>query len=113
MLSVLMWLVMVVMLNAGAVTLLKVDTKSTDIGAIANNVITIDGNYATTDDLTTALEAGGDIELIFGTLEAKDSILIAYDDGTDTHVGMLTTSEAITDGNTAAADTLSFTELIT
>ncbi len=31
---------------AGAVTLLKVDTKATDIGAAANSVITIDGNYA-------------------------------------------------------------------
>jgi len=99
---------------AGAVTLLKVDTKATDIGAAANSVITIDGNYATTDDLTKALETGGDMELIFGALDtANDSILIAYDDGADTHVGMLTTSAAISDGNKAASDTLSFTELVT
>ncbi len=40
------------------------------------------------------------MELIFGALDAaNDSILIAYDDGADTHVGMLTTSAAISDGD--------------
>ncbi len=64
--------------------------KSYRYWGTANSVITIDGNYATTDDLTKALETGGDMELIFGALDtANDSILIAYDDGADTHVGML------------------------
>jgi hypothetical protein len=92
---------------AGAVTLLKVTVAGTDIGAAANNIITLTGDYASTDALETAIETGGSLNLTFGALgTAGDSVLMVYDNGVDTKIATVKTSGAIVDGAKAAAGTL-------
>jgi hypothetical protein len=92
---------------AGAVTLLKVTVAGTDIGAAANNIITLTGDYSSTDVLETAIETGGSLNLTFGALgTAGDAVLIVYDNGVDTKIATVKTSGAIVDGAKAAAGTL-------
>ena len=99
---------------AGAHILLKVTAAATDIGAAANSILTLDGDYASAALLADALEVSGDLELTFGAFgTAGDSILVAYDDGADTKIAALTTSAVIADGAKAAADTLTVTDYVT
>jgi len=91
----------------------KVDTSGVDIGAAANTIITIDGNHSSAAAVADALEDGGAYELVFGGFgTAGDSILIAYDNGTDTRIAALTTDTAITDGNNASSGTLTVTDYV-
>jgi len=91
----------------------KVDTTGVDIGAAANMIITIDGNYSSTDAVEDAIEDGGAYELVFGNLDTVgDTILIAYDNGTDSRIAAVTTSAVIADGANAASNTLTVTDYV-
>jgi Ca2+-binding RTX toxin-like protein len=58
----------------------------------------LDGNYATTAIVETALEVSGDRALTFSAaIAAGEEVLIAYDDGTDSYVAIL---EFTTSGGT-------------
>jgi len=99
---------------AGAHILLSVTAAATDIGAAANSILTLDGDYASAAILADALEVSGDLELVFGAFgTVGDSILVAYDNGADTKIAALTTSSVIADGAKAAADTLTVTDYVT
>ena len=98
---------------AGAHILLSVTAAGTDIGAAANSILTLDGDYASASALEDALEDGGSLELVFGNFDtAGDSILVAYDDGTDTKIATVTTSAVIADGDNAASGTLTVTDYV-
>ncbi len=98
---------------AGAHTLLSVTAKSTDIGAAANTILTLGGNYADTDTLETALETGGSLELVFGAFaSAGDAILVVYDNGTDSWVATVSTNAAIADGAKATAGSLTVSNYV-
>ena len=92
---------------------ISVTTANTDVGAAANTMITVDGNYASASALEDALEDGGALELVFGALDTVgDTMLVAYDNGTDTKIAALTTSAAIADGANAASNTLTVTDFV-
>jgi len=98
----------------GAHTLLKVTASGTDIGAAANTIITLGGDYADGSALETALETGGSMALVFGAFATVgDSILVAYDNGADTKIATVTTSAIIVDGAQATAGTLTVTDYVT
>jgi hypothetical protein len=100
--------------GAAALSIKTVTAAATDIGAAADELIVIDGNYATAAALQTALETGGAMELVFGAFgSAKDSVLISYDNGVDTFIALLTSSAVIADGAKAAAGTLTVTNVVT
>jgi hypothetical protein len=99
--------------NNDAQVILDVTTSGTDIGAAANTIIALGGNYTSTSAVEDALEDGGSLELVFGAFgSAGDSVLIAYDNGTDTRIATLTTSAAIADGANAATGTLTVTDYV-
>jgi hypothetical protein len=94
-------------------TLLKVTVAGTDIGAAANTILTIDGNYATTDILETALEVGGSMNLVFGPWDtAGDYMLVIYDDGVNSKIATMKTGAAILDGARAAATDLTIVDRV-
>jgi hypothetical protein len=99
--------------NNDAQLVLKVTASGTDIGAAANTIITIDGNYASASALEDAIEDGGAMELVFGAFAAiGDSVLVAYDNGTDSKVAAVTASTVIADGANAASNTLTVTDYV-
>jgi hypothetical protein len=100
-------------INNDASLILKVAAANTDIGAAANTMMTITGDYASTSALEDALEDGGAMELVFGALgTVGDTILVAYDNGTDSRVAAVTTSATIADGANAASNTLTVTDYV-
>jgi hypothetical protein len=88
-------------LAAGALVL------STDINDLANGtgdeILQIDADFASSAALETALETGGAEALtVDGPLEAGDAFLMLWDDGTDSYLSAIATSQAVaTDGEFA------------
>jgi len=100
-------------INNDTQVVLKVTASGTDIGAAANTIITIDGNYASASALEDAIEDGGAMELVFGAFGTiGDSVLVAYDNGTDSKVAAVTASTVIADGANAASNTLTVTDYV-
>jgi hypothetical protein len=82
-----------------ATTTVAIEILTAAETATAGDIIFIlDGNFASTSVVETALEVGGDRALTFGgAVAAGEDVLIAYDDGTDSYVGLV---EFTTSGGT-------------
>ena len=84
-----------------------------DIGGAANTIIAYgeigDGS---TSVVETAIEVGGSKATTFGAFAANDAYLALWDDGTDAYLGVVKTTAAIIDGQTAASGKLEVTKLI-
>ena len=93
--------------------MLAASAAGADIGAAANTHISV-GTIATatTDGLETAIEAGGALRTVFGATEAGDALLFLYDNGVNSTLALVSTNAAIANGATAAAGTLTATNLI-
>jgi hypothetical protein len=96
--------------TASAVSLQSITAADVDIGAAAVAVLTIDGNYATTGDLETALEIGGAMALVFGAFASVgDGLVVAYDDGVDSYLATMSSGAGVANGAKAAAADLTVT----
>ena len=89
------------------------DLESAGVASIL--VANLAANIASTDALETALEVGGGLALTAGAgtkaLVAGDSFLVAYDNGTDAYIAVVTTAAGAVDTTLAAGD-LTATNLI-
>lgn len=88
-------------IGAEAMTLLTI-TGATDLNATDANAIIVDGNIADAAALEVALQTGGGFELTAGTggFTANEAFLVVFDNGVNSYVAAVTTSAAVTNGNT-------------
>ena len=77
-------------LSTDTIDLLTV-TAAIDLDALTDNVIVLSGDFATAALVETAIETGGSRELTLGAgiVETTDLMLVAWDDGTDSYIGVL------------------------
>ena len=91
-------------------------TGTLDLGTAATaTMVRIDGDYATTGLVETAIEAGGSRELTVNgaVVETTDIMLIIYDDGTNSYLATLTTGAAIADNGNFASGQATVTNVVT
>jgi hypothetical protein len=88
-------------------------TDLADVTATTNLLI-LDADLDDTDAVADALEDSGSLELTAGTaFAAADGFLVAYDDGTDSYIALVTTDAIVAADGTFAADDLTVTNLVT
>ena len=108
-------------ITTATVDLLTV-TAAIDLDTLVDNVIVLSGDFASSGLVETALETSGSREITVGLGFTTDesSVVVAWDDGTNSYIGVATfldgsttvaTSTAITDGETI--DALTVTTLVT
>ena len=92
---------------------------STDVGGgdlatgTGDDIIEIDGNYATAALLETAIEAGGaDVFIVNGAVDAGDAMLIKWDDGTDSYLGVLAFGSAVADNGSIVSGDATITTIL-
>jgi len=90
----------------------------TDLDLInqAATILVLDGNFATSGMVETALEAGGNTQLTAGSAIAdNDGFLVAWDDGTNSYLSLMTNRSAgiEADGATITSGSLVGQTLIT
>ena len=104
-------------LTAATQTVVIADATTTlDLGTAATaTMVRIDGDYATTGLVETAIEASGSRELTVNgaVTAATDIMLIIYDDGTNSYLATLTTSADIADNGNFASGNATVTNVIT
>jgi hypothetical protein len=83
------------------------------VNGTGDDIIEIDNNYATAALLETAIEAGGaDALTVNGAVTAGDAMLIKWDDGTDTYLGVLAFGEAVADDGTIVSGDATITTIL-
>jgi len=78
-------------LTTNAISITTVTDNTTDLDTLTTNLIMLDGDFATTELVQTAIQTSGTYQLTLGAgiVEATDLMLIAWDDGTDSYIGVL------------------------
>jgi hypothetical protein len=99
--------------SIGAQTLV-VSGAVTDLATgTGDDIIQIAANYTTVALLEAALETGGASALTAnGAIAAGDAMLISWDDGTDSYLGVLTFASAIADDGAIASGDATVTTLL-
>jgi hypothetical protein len=84
---------------AEVLTITTVTDNTTDLDGLSTDIIVLDGDFATTALVETAVETSGSRVLTLGNtlVENTDLILIAWDDGTDSYIGTLGIVDAASD----------------
>ena len=98
-------------LTAGAsnVVLHEITVGAFDLNGVTANstILVLDGDFALSSMTLTALVNGGTFELeVDGATQAADQILVAWDDGSNSYLGLLSDSAIVANnGNYAVATT--------
>ena len=92
-------------------------TGSTDMGALTANshgiILSTTTAYTSTDQVETALEYGGGFQLMTGgALSVGDRFLVAWDDNTNSYIGMATTNTAVPDDGYFGSGSLAVVQLV-
>jgi len=83
------------------------------VNGTGDEIINIGNNYATVALLEAALETGGaDALVVNGAVDAGDAMLITWDDGTDSYLGVLSFASAVADDGSIASGDATVTTLI-
>ena len=91
-------------------------TGTLDLGSVATDeLLVLDGDFATSGLVETAIETGGSRELTFnGALTATtDVMLIVWDDGSNSYVGAVSFANNIDNDGKIVAGDATVTTLIT
>ena len=91
-------------------------TGTLDLGTAATaTMVRIDGDYATTGLVETAIEAGGARALTVNgaVTAATDVMLIIYDDGTNSYLATVTSSANVANDASLASGNATVTNIVT
>lgn len=93
-------------------TITTVTDNTTDLDGLTTDIIVLDGDFATTALVETAVETSGSRVLTLGNtlVENTDLILIAWDDGTDSYIGTLGIVDAASDTGGTSDDGTTLTD---
>jgi hypothetical protein len=101
-------------LAAAAGVVLGTVTGATDLATLATaNILLVSGDFALSSMVETALELGGSRALTAnGTFATTDNFLVAWDDGSNSYLGIVATANANVSTTFGAGD-LTITTLVT
>ena len=99
--------------SLGAQTLAVAGAVTDLASGNADDIIQVAANYSTVALLEAAIETGGASALIAdGAIAASDAMLITWDDGTDSYLGVLSFASAIADDGKIASGDATVTTLL-
>ena len=99
--------------SLGAQTLAVAGAVTNLDGGDGDDIIQVAANYSTVALLEAAIETGGASALVAdGAIAAGDAMLITWDDGTDSYLGVLSFASAIADDGSIASGDATVTTLL-